>query len=213
MSVKTAMDTLGKASQFAATASSTLTNGLTSLSNLSVSGLTDKLSNLSVSGLADKLGGSATALAGQIQGQIVGQANALIGQAQAQANALIAQAQSQVNSLIAQGQGLVAGVEKAAGFANTVNRATVDTAFTKILGSSKISVPSFGADLPSSASIGAALDISKAQAVLTNLQGQGTALLNQAQGLAGQAQGLANQARGQANNLLASARTSVNQII
>jgi hypothetical protein len=224
MSVKTAMDTLGKASQFAATASSTLTSGLTSLSNLSVGGLSDKLSNLSVSGLADKLGGSATALAGQIQGQIVGQANALvgqvqgqanalIGQAQAQANALIAQAQSQVNSLIAQGQGLVAGVEKAAGFANTVNRATVDTAFTKILGSSKISVPSFGADLPSSASIGAALDISKAQAVLTNLQGQGTALLNQAQGLASQAQGLANQARGQANNLLASARTSVNQIV
>jgi len=223
MSVKTAMDTLGKASQFAATASSTLTSGLNSLSNLSVGGLTDKLSNISVSGLTDKLGGSATALAGQIQGQIVGQANALvgqiqgqanalIGQAQAQANALIAQAQSQVNSLIAQGQGLVAGVEKAAGFANTVNRATVDTAFTKILGSAKIPVPSFGADLPSSASIGAALDISKAQAALTNLQGQGTALLNQAQGLAGQAQGLATQARGQANNLLASARTSVNQI-
>jgi hypothetical protein len=224
MSVKTAMDTLGKASQFAATASSTLTSGLNSLSNLSVSGLTDKLSNISVGGLADKLGGSATALAGQIQGQIAGQANALvgqiqgqanalIGQAQAQANALIAQAQSQVNSLIAQGQGLVAGVEKAAGFANTVNRATVDTAFTKILGSAKIPVPSFGADLPDSASIGAALDISKAQAALKNLQGQGTALLNQAQGLAGQAQGLANQAQGQANNLLASARTSVNQII
>jgi len=204
-SVKTAMDTLGKASQFAATASSTLTGGL------------DKLSTLTVSGVTDKLTGSATALAGQLQGQLTGQATALagqltgqatalVGQAQAQANALLAQAQGQLNSLIAQGDSLVSNVQKAAGFANTVNRASIDTAFTKILGSEKISIPSFGVDLPSSASIGAALDISKAQAVLKNLQGQGTALLNQAQGLASQAQG-------QANNLLASARTAVNQII
>ena len=154
--VQTAMNVLGKASQFAATAAS-------------------NLSNINVTGLADKVGASATALAGQIQGQLTGQANALLGQAQAQAGALLAQAQSQVNSLIAQGQGLVAGVEKAAGFANTVNRASVDVAFTKILGSSKIPVPNFGT--ADSASIGAALDISKAQGVLQNLQGQGTALV------------------------------------
>jgi hypothetical protein len=130
----------------------------------------------------------------------------LLTQAQGQANALLAQAQGQFNSLIAQGDSLVSNVQKAAGFANTVNRASVDTAFTKILGSAKIPVPSFGADLPNSASIGAALDISKAQAALKNLQGQGTALLTQAQGLATQAQG-------QANNLLAGVRTSVNQIV
>jgi hypothetical protein len=207
MSVKTAMDTLGKASQFAATASSTLTSGLRSLSNLSVGGITDKLSNLSVSGVADKLGGQATALAGQIQGQLAGQANALVGQAQAQANALIAQAQGQVNSLIAQGQGLVAGVEKAAGFANTVNRATVDVATTKIFGSSKIPTPNFGS--LDSASIGAALDISKAQNVLQGLQSQGLALAAQAQGAAAQATALANQTQGTANGLLATARSSV----
>ena len=205
MSVKTAMDALGKASQFAATASSTLAGGLKSLSNLNVSNLS--LSNINVGNLADKLGGSASALAGQIQGQVAGQANALIGQAQGQANALIGQAQGQVNaligqaqgqfnSLIAQGDSLVSNVQKAAGFANTVNRAGVDVAMTKIFGSSKIPTPSFG--VPDSASIAAALDISKAQSVLTGLQGQAT--------------GLANQAQGQANNLLASARTSVNQI-
>lgn len=205
MSVKTAMDTLGKASQFAATASSTLSSSLKSLSNLSVSGIGDKLSNINVSGLTDKLGASATALAVQIQGQLAGQAKALIGQAQGQVNALVGQAQGQFNSLIAQGDSLVSNVQKAAGFANTVNRATVDTAFTKILGSAKIPTPSFGAELPSSASIGAALDISKAQAALKGLQGQ-------AQGLVNQAQGLANQAQGQANNLLATARTSVNQL-
>jgi hypothetical protein len=210
-SVKTAMDSLGKASQFASTAASTLTGGLDKLSNLSVSNLTSNLPSVSAltGQLQGQLTGQATALAGQLQGQ----ATALAGQLQGQANALLAQAQGQFNSLIAQGDSLVSNVQKAAGFANTVNRATVDTAFTKILGSSKIPVPSFGADLPDSASIGAALDISKAQSVLKNLQGQGTALLSQAQGIASQAQGLVNQAQGQANNLLASARTSVNQIV
>jgi hypothetical protein len=171
MSVKTAMDTLGKASQFAATASSTLTSGLKSLSNLSISGLGDKLSNINVSGVVGQIQGQLVGQANALAGQIQGQANALIGQAQAQANALIAQAQSQVNSLIAQGQGLVAGVEKAAGFANTINRATVDVATTKIFGSSKIPTPNFGS--LDSASIGAALDISKAKSILQGLQTQG----------------------------------------
>jgi len=203
-SVKTAMDSLGKASQFAATASSTLTGRLDKLSNLNVNNLTSNLP--SVSALTGQIQGRALAAASQLQGQITGQANALLTQAQGQANALLTQAQGQFNSLIAQGDSLVSNVQKAAGFANTVNRASVDTAFTKILGSAKIPVPSFGADLPNSASIGAALDISKAQAVLKNLQVQGTALLSQAQGLAGQAQG-------QANTLLAGVRTSVNQIV
>jgi hypothetical protein len=203
-SVKTAMDTLGKASQFASTASSTLTGGLDKLSNLSVSSLTANLP--SASALAGQLQGQLTGQATALVGQVTGQATALVGQAQAQANALLAQAQGQFNSLIAQGDSLVSNVQKAAGFANTVNRATVDTAFTKILGSAKIPVPSFGADLPSSASIGAALDISKAQAALKNLTGQ-------AQGLVNQAQGLVAQAQGQASNLLTQARTSVNQIV
>jgi len=207
-SVKTAMDSLGKASQFAATASSTLTSGLDKLSNLSVSNLTSNLP--SVSALTGQIQGRALAAAGQLQGQITGQANALLAQAQGQANALLAQAQGQFNSLIAQGDSLVSNVQKAAGFANTVNRASVDTAVTKILGSAKIPVPSFGADLPSSASIGAALDIGQAQTVLKNLQGQGTALLTQAQG---QGTALLQQAQGQANSLLATVRTSVNQIV
>lgn len=167
MTVKTAMDTLGKASQFAATAASTLKSGLGSLSNLSVSGIGDKLSNISLAGIGDKIGGSATALAGQIQGQLAGQAKALVGQAQAQANALLAQAQAQLNPLLGQADSLVSSVQQAAGFANTVNRATVDTAFKKILGNSKIPTPSFGA--PSSSSAGAALDISKAQTILGGL--------------------------------------------
>lgn len=192
MSVKTGMDLLGKASQFASTASSALSSGLDKLSNLSLDSLTGSLPSLD--SLKGKLDGAVTNLASNIEGQ----ATALIGQAEAQANALIAQAKAQVDSLIAQGQGLVASVEKAAGFANTVDRASVDTAFTKILGNNKISVPSFGA--PDSSSIAAALDISKAESMLQGLQGQATAL-------AGQAQGLANQAQSQASALLATAKT------
>ena len=162
-SVKTAMDTLGKASQFAATASSTLTTSI------------GKLSAVSIDGLTSQLKGSAASLVTNLQGQLTGQATALLNQAT-----------GQFSSLLTQGDSLISNVQKAAGFANTVNRATVDVAFTKVLGSSKIPVPTFG--VPDSASIGAALDITKAQSMLKNLQGQGTALLAQAQG---QVQGIA----------------------
>jgi hypothetical protein len=216
--VKTAMDTLGKASQYASTAASTLSSGL------------DKISALTVDGVVGQLQGSATALAGQIQGQITGQATALVNQVkgqatalanqlQGQANALIASAQAQANALIAQGDSLVSSVQKAAGFANTVNRASIDTAFTKILGDSKISVPKFSVNLPSSASIGAALDINKAQGVLQGLQSQATGLASQVTGLANQATGLANQAtgiagqvQGSANTLLAQAKNTIPRI-
>lgn len=241
-SVKTAMDSLGKASQFASQASSTLTGGLEKLSTLNVS-------NLNVSGAITRLQGTVTAQAGALVGQAQAQAGALVGQAQAQAGALIgqaqaqagalagqlqgqlnsviAQAQGQVNSLLGQGDKLVASVQKAAGFANTVNRATVDVATTKIFGSAKIPTPSFGPRLPDSASLGAALDIKQAQGFLSNLQNQGTGLVAQVRGqagaLAGQVQGqagalvgqvqaqagaLAGQAQAQASNTIALARAA-----
>jgi hypothetical protein len=192
-SVKTAMDVLGKASQFATTAASTLQRGL---ENFSVSDLTSKLPNVST-------------ITSQLQGQITGQATALIGQVQGQATALIGQAQGQFDALRSQGDSLVASVQNAAGFSNTVNRASVDVAMTKIFGSNKIPLPSLGPNLPDSASIKAALDINKAETVLKDLQGQGTALLNQAQG---QVAGLTNQVQGQANSLLDQARTAGSRV-
>jgi hypothetical protein len=213
--VKTAMDALAKGSQFAATASSTLTGGLDRLSNLNVGSLTANLP--SVSALTGQLQGRALAAAGQLQGQITGQAQALIGQAQDQAQALIGQAQAQANALLSQAQGqfdllraqgdkLVAAVQQAPGFANTVDRASIDVATTKIFGSSKIPTPSFGPIVAESKSLLAAVDISRAQGILKNLQGQGTALLNQAQG---QATALAGQAQGQVTALAGQARTAV----
>jgi hypothetical protein len=213
--VNTAMNVLGKASQFASTAAGALAGGLSGLSTSSLSGLSSSLSNLSVGGITNQLSASASALAGQLQGQIAGQASALVGQLQGQANALIAQAQSQLNSLLSMGDSLVASVQKAAGFANTVNRATVDTAFSKILGSGKISLPSFGT--PDSASVGAALDISKAQSVLSGMQNQATALVSQVQsqasGIASQASGIASQAQNAVGSVPVFSSSQVNQLL
>ena len=171
-SVQTAMNSLGKVSQFASGAASTLTNGLSNLSNLSLSNLTSNLPSVSN-------------LLGQAQSAVTGQVTALAGQLQGQATALLGQAQAQLGSLTGQlgsfnvtnlfggvGDSLVASVQKAAGFSNTVNRATVDVAMIKVFGSNKIPVPSFEPKLPDSASLGAALDIAKAQNVLKDLQGR-----------------------------------------
>ena len=180
-SVQTAMNTLGKASQFAATASSTLSSGLGILSSIGIANLP---------GLASV----GTALAGQIEGKATAlfndlktNAGSLLTNAEAQAKALIANAESQAKALLGQADTLVADVQKAAGFTNTVDRASVDVAMTKLFGSSKIPAPSFG--VPDSASISAALDISKAQNELKNLENQGATLLGQAQGAVGQASG------------------------
>jgi hypothetical protein len=90
------------------------------LSNLNVGSLTANLP--SASALAGQLQGRALSAAGQLQGQITGQAQALIGQAQ-----------GQFDLLRAQGDKLVAAVQQAPGFANTVDRASIDVATTKYL--------------------------------------------------------------------------------
>lgn len=226
-SVKTAMDSLGKASQFASQAASTLTGSLGQLSSVNVSNLAGSISNINVSGTISRLQGAATGQVSALAGQLQGRAGALAGQLQGQLNSILAQAQGRINSLLGQGDKLVSSVQKAAGFANTVNRATVDVATTKIFGSAKIPTPSFGPKLPDSASLGAALDINKATSFLKNLQNQGTGLVaqvrGQALGLAGQVQGqagalvgqvqaqagaLAGQAQAQASNAIAVARAA-----
>jgi len=172
-SVQTAMNVLGKASQFASTAASTLSGGLDKLSNLSLSSLP---SLPSASDLLAKAQGQISGQASALVGQLKGQVSALAGQAEAQAKALLAQAESQANALFTQADSLVADVKKAAAFTNTVDRASVDVAFTKILGSGKISVPNFGT--ASSSSVGAALDISQAQSKLQALTNQGQSLVS-----------------------------------
>jgi hypothetical protein len=64
------------------------------------------------------------------------------------------------------GSSLVSATQFAAGFTNTVNRATVDAAFARIVGSDKIPLPTF--QYPSLASLAPRLDIQQAQNFLRN---------------------------------------------
>ena len=160
-SAQTAMDVLGKASEFAATATSTITGSLDSLTS-SLPSL-DSLGSLSSLGSLDSLGSlSSLGSLGSLPG--LGSIPGL----------------SSLGGLFGGGGGLISSVQQASGFTNTVSRASVDVAMTKILGSSKIPTPGFGA--AGSASAGAALDISQAQSILAD---QGSSLLSQAQSSAG----------------------------
>jgi hypothetical protein len=198
-SVQSAMNSLGKASQFATSAASNLTGALGSVGNLSLSSLTGSLP--SVSGLT---------------GQLQGQASALLGQAQGLAGNF---ANINVSGLLGgTGDSLVANVQKAAGFSGTVNRATVDVAMVKVFGSNKIPVPSLGANLPDSSSIAAALDIGQAQTILKDIKGQGSRLLGGVQnaigsslgGITAQVTALSGSAQQQATTLARSATTVFN---
>lgn len=65
------------------------------------------------------------------------------------------------------GDSLVSSTQVAAGYSNTVNRATVDTAFTRILGNNKIPGAIFDYPSPNSKSLNASADITYAQNQLT----------------------------------------------
>jgi len=195
-SVQTAMNILGKASQFASTAASTLTSGLSSLTAglPSLSSLTAGLPNL------DSLTAGLPSL-GSLTSKLpdIGALTANLPSISDLTSKLPDFSNLDVSSLLSgAGDSLVADVKKAAGFVNTVDRASVDVAMTKIFGSSKIPVPGLGSNLPDTASISAALDITAAQNKLQELQSQGTALISQVQG--------------QAGSILAQARSAVSQL-
>ena len=208
----TDLNTLGKAAQFATGATnpltvlnnlggvnlpslSSLTAGLPSLSSLSsglpsLSSLSSGLPSLSslasslpsLSSLTSKLPSLSSLTAGLPSLSSLGDIGSL----------------SKLKDLFGSGGGsllggtkdpLVAATSPGPGFNNTVNRATLDTATTRILGSDKIPTPSFDYPDPNSPSAKAALDIDYAKTKLQELQGQGTALLNQAQSAAQSAVG------------------------
>jgi hypothetical protein len=72
--------------------------------------------------------------------------------------------------------GLSGGVQAAAGFSNTVDRATVDAAITRVIGSDKISSPIF--ELPSLASLGITADINQAKSLLSSASNLGSQAVN-----------------------------------
>jgi hypothetical protein len=206
-SVQTAMDTLGKASQFATGA----TNPLTSLSNLggvnlpSLSGLTSSLPSLnsltaglpSLSSLTTGLPSLGSLTAGLPNFSSLSKLTDLLGSGAS-------------GILGGVSDSLVAATQPAAGFSNTVNRATVDVATAKIFGSNKIPTPSFGYPDPSSPTVAAILDISAAQDRLKALQSGAAGLLGSVQNSIGSSLG---GITSQVNTLASTATGAVRTIV
>jgi hypothetical protein len=164
------LDILGKASGFA----TTFANPLASLNNVG-GALTGQLTNLQ---------GQLTGQLTNLQGQLTGQLTNLQGQL---SNLGSLTNIGSLGSLVGGGGDLVSGTSVAAAFNNTVNRATVDAAFSRIIGSAKVPLPIF--QYPSLTALAPRLDIQQAQNFLKNLQNQGQSIASQAQGVVGRLQG------------------------
>lgn len=106
--------------------------------------------------------------------------------------------------------GLVSQVKSAAAFAGTVNRATVDGAVNRILGSDKIPIPTFSP--PSPEALSNLADINKAKAVLKDIQTQAGTVVNQVRTTVGQAQQIAGQAQTAITSIQGQGATLVNRI-
>jgi len=106
--------------------------------------------------------------------------------------------------------GLVSQVKSAAAFAGTVNRATVDGAVNRILGSDKIPIPTFSP--PSPEALSNLADINKAKAVLKDIQTQAGSVVNQVRTTVGQAQQIAGQAQTTIASIQGQGATLINRI-
>jgi hypothetical protein len=139
------LDVFGKAGSFATNFANPL-GTLNSLPNL------DTLT----AGLSGQFGTLTAGLSGQLTGALGN-----LGSLGSFANL------GSIGSLFGGGGDLASGTQVAGGFNNTVNRATVDAAFARIVGSDKIPLPTF--QYPSLASLAPRLDIQQAQNFLRNL--------------------------------------------
>jgi len=151
------LDVFGKAGSFATNFASPL-DTLNSLPNLGT--LTADLSSqfgTLTAGLTGQLTGALSGLTGQLTGAL--------GSLGSFANL------GSIGSLFGGGGGdLVSGTAVAGGFNNTVNRATVDAAFARVVGSDKVPLPIF--QYPSLAALAPRLDIQQAQNFLRNQSGE-----------------------------------------
>ena len=154
------LDIFGKGSQF----SLNFANPLGNLGNLG------DLGNLSSIGDLTKLPGVG-AITNQLSTALSGQLSGVLGNFGGLANL------GSLGSLFGGGGDLVSGTQVAAGFSNTVNRTTVDAAFGRILGSTKVPLPNF--TYPSLPSIASRLDISLAQNFLKDIRSSSSSVFGQ----------------------------------
>jgi len=209
-SLTTSLDITGKAGQFA-TAFSNPTSVITNLANTDVTALATGALNSAtsaVTGAIDNAAAAATNAVTNAAAAATGAVNNAIDSVNSQITNVTDKLDKLSNlsldnlkDIFGGGAGdLVAKVQTAAGFTNTVNRSTLDVAFVKILGSSKIPVPSFEAPSLNSLSLSSLADISSASTILQNLKSQGGALLSQVTQAQNTVTGLVNQAQNLASN-------------
>jgi hypothetical protein len=154
------LDVFGKAGSFA-------TNFANPLGNL------NNLGNLSNLGNIGSLGTALTGQLGALQGQLTGALTGQLGALQGALGGLGGFANiGAIGGLFGGGGDLVSGTSVAGGFNNTVNRATLDAAFARIVGSAKVPLPVY--QYPSLTALAPRLDIQQAQTFLRNLQTPGT---------------------------------------
>jgi hypothetical protein len=162
-----------------------LSGQIGALSGQLTGALTGQLGALSGQ-LTGALTGQLGALSGQLTGALTGQLGALSGQLTGALTGVLGNFGA-VAGLFGSGGDLVSGTAVAGGFNNTVNRATVDAAFARIVGSDKIPLPTF--QYPSLAALAPRLDIQQAQNFLQNQLRGATASVGQA--VSGQVTGAA----------------------
>jgi hypothetical protein len=172
-SLSNALDITGKAGKFA-TAFSNPTDALNNLATNTVGQV-----NAAIVGVTGQVDAAIASATGQVTNAI-NTVNSQITNVTDKIDKLSKLSTQDLEKLFKGGVGdLVAKVETAAGYTNTVNRGTLDVAFSKILGSSKIPLPAFELPSVNSISLNALTDVSAASKILQNLQGQGGALLSQ----------------------------------
>jgi hypothetical protein len=165
-SLSAALDVTGKAGKFA-TAFSNPTDAINNLATSTVNNLTGQ-----VTGVVNNATGQVNNAINTVNSQITNVTNTV--------DRLSTLSTQDLEKIFKGGVGdLVARVETAAGYTNTVNRGTLDVAFSKILGSSKIPLPAFEVPSLNSISLSALTDVSAASNILQNLKSQGGALVNQ----------------------------------
>lgn len=169
-----------------------LATGLTNLVPPNLDKLTGSLNVFGKAGSFATNFANPLASLNNLGGALQGQATAALGNLQGQAAAALANAQALAGNLanlslpanLFGGAGdLVSGTQIVAGFNNTVNRKTLDAAFSRILGSTKIPIPVY--EYPSLPSVSARLDIAQAQNILKDLQKSASGAVGQATSAAG----------------------------
>ena len=217
------LDITGKAAQFA-TAFSNPTSAITKLANTDVTALalgaldsattaaTGAITNATtaVSGAIDNATAAATSAVSNAIDSVNGQITNVTDKLGSLSNLSL----DSLRNIFGGGAGdLVAKVQTAAGFTNTTNRGTLDVAFVKILGSSKIPLPSFEAPSANSLSSSSLADISSAATILQNLKSQGGALLSRVPQAQNTVTGLSEEAGGVISNALKTQSRLTNAIL